>query len=119
VNLKIAGKKLVKQEYITQTHSFFEKYGTKAIIMARFVPIVRTFTPFVAGVGKMSYRNKFLPYDIVGGFLWISSMSLSGYFLGNLPFFQEHFEAVVLGIILLSVSPMVIAFLKAKLSSKK
>jgi membrane-associated protein len=106
----------VKQAYIDKTHLFFEKYGTKAIIMARFVPIVRTFTPFVAGVGQMSYRSKFLPYDVAGGVLWISSMSLSGYFLGNLPFFQEHFEAVVLGIILLSVMPMVVAFVKHKLN---
>jgi membrane-associated protein len=116
VALKFRGRNLVKQAYIDKTHSFFEKYGTKAIIMARFVPIVRTFTPFVAGVGQMSYRSKFLPYDVAGGVLWISSMSLSGYFLGNLPFFQEHFEAVVLGIILLSVMPMVVAFLKHKLN---
>jgi membrane-associated protein len=115
VALKFRGRNLVKQAYIDKTHSFFEKYGTKAIIMARFVPIVRTFTPFVAGVGQMSYRSKFLPYDVAGGVLWISSMSLCGYFLGNLPFFQEHFEAVVLGIILLSVMPMVIAFVKHKL----
>lgn len=114
VNLKIRGRKLVKQEYIDQTHRFFEKYGTKAIIMARFVPIVRTFTPFVAGVGQMSYKRKFLPYDIAGGLLWISSMSLSGYFLGNLPFFRDHFEAVVLGIIVLSVLPMVIGVLRAR-----
>ena len=114
VNLKIGNKRLVKQEYITKTHSFFDKYGTKAIIMARFVPIVRTFTPFVAGVGRMDYKKKFLPYDIAGGILWISSMSLAGYFLGNLPFFQKNFEMVVLGIIFLSVMPMVIAFFKKK-----
>lgn len=114
VNLKIGNKRLVKQEYITKTHSFFEKYGTKAIIMARFVPIVRTFTPFVAGVGRMDYKKKFLPYDIAGGILWISSMSLAGYFLGNLPFFQKNFEMVVLGIIFLSLMPMVIAFFKKK-----
>ncbi|MEX1189973.1 MAG: DedA family protein [Bacteroidia bacterium] len=117
--LKIGNRSLVKQEYIDQTHKFFEKYGTKAIIMARFVPIVRTFTPFVAGVGKMDYRKKFLPYDIAGGFLWITSMSLSGYFLGNLPFFQDHFEMVVLGIILLSVMPMVIAYLRHRFQPKK
>ncbi len=115
VNWKFRGKSLVKQAYIDQTHSFFEKYGTKAIIMARFVPIVRTFTPFVAGVGQMDYRKKFLPYDVAGGFLWITSMSLAGYFLGNLEFFQKHFEAVVLGIIVLSVMPMVVAILKTKL----
>ena len=114
VALELRGRRLVKQAYLDKTHAFFEKYGTKAIIMARFVPIVRTFTPFVAGVGQMNYKGKFLPYDIAGGFLWISSMSLSGYFLGNLPFFQKHFEAVVLGIILLSVMPMVIAFFRQK-----
>ncbi|MFN5318201.1 MAG: DedA family protein [Bacteroidia bacterium] len=114
VALELRGRRLVKQAYLDKTHAFFEKYGTKAIIMARFVPIVRTFTPFVAGVGQMNYKGKFLPYDIAGGFLWISSMSLSGYFLGNLPFFQKHFEAVVLGIILLSVMPMVIAFFRQR-----
>lgn len=112
VNLRFRGKPLVKQAYIDQTHKFFEKYGTKAIIMARFVPIVRTFTPFVAGVGEMNYRKKFLPFDLAGGGLWITSMTLAGYFLGNLEFFQKHFEAVVIGIILLSVMPMVVAYLR-------
>ncbi len=118
VNLKFRGKPLVKQAYIDQTHKFFEKYGTKAIIMARFVPIVRTFTPFVAGVGEMNYRKKFLPFDLAGGFLWITSMTLAGYFLGNLEFFQKHFEAVVIGIILLSVMPMVIAYLRHRFTPK-
>jgi membrane-associated protein len=118
VNLKFRGKPLVKQAYIDQTHKFFEKYGTKAIIMARFVPIVRTFTPFVAGVGEMNYRKKFLPFDLAGGFFWITSMTLAGYFLGNLEFFQKHFEAVVIGIILLSVMPMVIAYLRHRFSPK-
>ena len=118
VNLRFRGKPLVKQAYIDQTHKFFEKYGTKAIIMARFVPIVRTFTPFVAGVGEMNYRKKFLPFDLAGGFLWITSMTLAGYFLGNLEFFQKHFEAVVIGIILLSVMPMVIAYLRHRFSPK-
>jgi membrane-associated protein len=119
VNWKFRGQPLVKQEYIDQTHKFFEKYGTKAIIMARFVPIVRTFTPFVAGVGEMNYRKKFLPFDLAGGFLWITSMTLAGYFLGNLEFFQKHFEAVVLGIILLSVMPIIIGIVKNKLNSTK
>ena len=118
VDWKFRGRSLVKQAYIDKTHSFFEKYGTKAIIMARFVPIVRTFTPFVAGVGQMDYRKKFLPYDVAGGFLWISSMSLAGYFLGNLEFFQKHFEAVVLGIILLSVMPMVVAYLRHRFAKE-
>lgn len=119
VNLKIGKRRLVKQAYIDKTHSFFEKYGTKAIIMARFVPIVRTFTPFVAGVGKMKYRTKFLPFDIAGGILWISSMSLAGYFLGSNEWVKTHFEAVVVGIILLSILPMVFAFLKHKFGKKK
>ncbi len=119
VNLKFRGKPLVKQAYIDQTHKFFEKYGTKAIIMARFIPIVRTFTPFVAGVGEMNYQKKFLPFDLAGGFLWITSMTLAGYFLGNLEFFQKHFEAVVIGIILLSVMPMVIAYLRHRFNATK
>jgi membrane-associated protein len=116
--IKIGNRKLVKQEYIDKTHAFFDKYGTKAIIMARFVPIVRTFTPFVAGVGKMEYKTKFLPYDIAGGILWISSMSLAGYFLGQHPFVKEHFEAVVVGIIVVSILPMVFAYLKHKMGKK-
>lgn len=116
--IKLGKRNLVKQEYIDRTHVFFEKYGTKAIIMARFVPIVRTFTPFVAGVGKMDYRKKFLPYDIAGGILWISSMSLAGFFLGKNAFVKEHFEAVVVGIIVISILPMIIAFLRHKFSAK-
>lgn len=118
VNLKIGKRQLVKQAYIDKTHSFFEKYGTKAIIMARFVPIVRTFTPFVAGVGQMKYRTKFLPFDIAGGFLWIASMSLAGYFMGNITWIKEHFEMVVLIIIFVSVLPMVIGLLRAKFGKK-
>jgi membrane-associated protein len=116
--LRIGKKQLVKQAYIDKTHSFFEKYGTKAIIMARFVPIVRTFTPFVAGVGKMDYRKKFLPFDIAGGFLWISSMTLAGFWLGTNDWVKQHFEAVVIGIILISVLPMVVAFLRHKFGKK-
>lgn len=110
--LKLGKKQLVRQEYIDRTHQFFEKYGTKAIIMARFVPIIRTFTPFVAGVGKMDYRKKFLPFDVAGGLLWISSMSLAGYFLGQQPWIKAHFEAVVVGIIFISILPMIVAYLR-------
>lgn len=117
-NLKLGKRVLVKQEYIDKTQVFFEKYGTKAIIMARFVPIIRTFTPFVAGVGKMDYKKKFLPFDIAGGVLWITSMSLAGYFLGGIPFIKKHFEAVVIGIILLSILPMIIAYLRHRMSAK-
>lgn len=113
--IKIAGRRLVKQKYIDDTHLFFEKHGTKAIIMARFVPIVRTFTPFVAGLGRMSYKTKFLPYDIAGGLLWISSMSLCGYLFGQIEWVKGHFEAVVILIVLLSVVPLILGLLKQKL----
>ena len=103
---------------MTKTEEFFKKHGTKAIIMARFVPIVRTITPFVAGIGKMDYRKKFLPYDIFGGALWIVSMSLAGYFLGQIEFVKNHFEAVVILIIIISLAPMVFAYLKSKFGTK-
>jgi membrane-associated protein len=115
---QVRGRRLVKQKYIDDTHQFFEKHGTKAIIMARFVPIVRTFTPFVAGLGQMDYKRKFLPYDIAGGVLWITSMSVCGYFFGQIPWVKEHFEAVVILIILISVLPMVFAILKEKFARK-
>jgi membrane-associated protein len=118
VKLKIGKRQLVKQAYIDKTQAFFDKYGTKAIIMARFVPIVRTFTPFVAGVGKMDYKRKFLPYDVIGGVLWISSMSLAGYALGTNPWIQKHFEAVVIMIILISVLPMVIGYIRSRMAKK-
>jgi membrane-associated protein len=117
MRMKIGGRTIVRQEYLDRTHAFFEKYGTKAIIMARFVPIVRTFTPFVAGVGAMNYRKKFLPYDIAGGCLWIASMSLAGYALGQNPWVKKHFEAVVVAIIFLSVLPMLITWLRHKFAS--
>lgn len=116
--LRIGKWHLVKQKNIDKTHAFFEKYGTKAIIMARFVPIVRTFTPFIAGVGAMKYRTKFLPFDILGGFLWIASMSLAGYFMGNITWIKEHFEMVVLIIIFVSILPMIIGLLRAKFGKK-
>ena len=118
-NIKIGNKSLVKKEYLDKTHEFFEKFGTKAIIMARFVPIVRTFTPFVAGLGKMNYKEKFLPYDIAGGVLWISTMSISGYFFGQIEWVKKHFEAVVILIILISILPMIITYLKHKTTKSK
>lgn len=114
---KIRGRQLVKESYIDQTHAFFEKHGTKAIIMARFVPIVRTFTPFAAGIGKMSYR-RFVLFDIMGGFFWIFGLTLAGYFLGNVDWIKNNIEKVCLGIIFISVLPMIFAFLKSKLGNK-
>ncbi len=116
-NWKINGRQLVKKEYLEKTELFFDKNGTKAIIMARFVPLVRTFTPFAAGVGKMNYR-RFFTFDVIGGFLWIFSLTLAGYFLGNVSWIKENIEKVCLGIIFISVLPMLISFLKSKFAKK-
>lgn len=117
LQLKFKGKKLVKDEYLTKTHSFYEKYGTKTIIMARFVPIVRTFAPFVAGVAEMNYK-KFLSYDILGGVLWIFSLTFAGYFLGEIPWIRNNIEKVALGIIFISVLPIIIEIVKVKMAKK-
>ena len=108
----------MKQEYLDKTHEFFEKYGPKAIIMARFVPIVRTFSPFAAGIAEMSYR-KFLSFDILGGAIWICSLTLAGYFLGGIDWIKKNIELVALGIIFVSVLPVIIEFLKAKAAKGK
>lgn len=114
LNWQIKGHKLVKQEWLNKTEDFFQEYGTKAIILARFVPIVRTVTPFVAGVGKMKYST-FLPYDVFGGILWVSSVTIIGYFLGQIPFVEHNLEKFIIGIVVLSVLPMVWAFVKTQM----
>lgn len=114
LQIKIKGKKIVKQEYLDKTHSFYEKHGPKTIIMARFVPIVRTFAPFVAGVAEMNYR-KFLSFDVVGGIIWVGSLTLAGYFLGEIPWIRKNIELVALGIIALSLIPVAIGVLQNKL----
>lgn len=118
LQLKFRGKNLVKPEYLAKTHAFYEKYGTKTIIMARFVPIVRTFAPFTAGVAEMNYR-KFLTFDVLGGVLWIGSLTFAGYFLGEIPWIRKNIELVALGIIFISVLPIVFEIAKAKMSAKK
>ena len=117
LHIKFRGKNLIKQEYIDKTHSFFEKYGVKTIILARFVPIVRTFSPFVAGIAEMKYR-KFLSFDLLGGAIWILSLTFAGYFLGNIEWIRKHIELVALGIVCLSTLPVVLEILKIKLSKK-
>ncbi len=104
---KFRGKPMVKQEWIDEVHRYFEKYGTKTIIIARFMPIVRTVTPFVSGLGKMTYKL-FLPFDILGGILWVTSVTMTGYFLGNNAFVEKHLEKFILGIVFLSILPMII-----------
>jgi membrane-associated protein len=114
---KLGKRQIVQQKYIDQTQAFFEKHGSKTIIIARFVPIVRTFAPFVAGIGNMSYRN-FFRYNVIGGIAWVTGLTLLGYFFGNLEFVRKNFEIVIFGIIGISLLPMVIEILRAKFSSK-
>ncbi|MFZ1687392.1 MAG: VTT domain-containing protein [Flavobacteriales bacterium] len=114
VKWKTFGRDLVQQKHLDKTHSYFEKYGVKTIIIARFVPIVRTITPFVAGIGAMSYRRKFLPFDIAGGALWIGTMLTAGYLIGNSEIVQHNFKLVVIAIVFISVLPMIFEFLRAR-----
>ena len=109
--------KWIKKEYLEKTHAFFEKHGGKAIFLARFVPIVRTFAPFVAGIGKMSY-GYFATYNVVGGVTWVFLFTLLGYFFGNIPFVKKNFELVIIVIILVSVVPMFVEWWKHR-SEKK
>lgn len=112
-----SGKQLVKQEYIDKTHEFYDKHGPKTIILARFVPIVRTFAPFVAGIGEMNY-GKFISYNIIGGAIWVTGLSLLGFFFGNIPIVKENFEMVILGIIFVSVLPIIIEFIRHRRKKK-
>jgi membrane-associated protein len=98
---------LLRKKHLERAHAFFEKYGGRAIILARFVPIVRTFVPFVAGVGQMTY-SRFIAYNIIGGLVWITLFTYSGFWFGNQPFVQKNFKLVILAIIFLSVLPIVI-----------
>lgn len=116
-DFKIKGKALVKREYLDKTHTFFEKHGTKAIILARFVPFVRTFAPFAAGIGKMDYK-KYIVFDVLGGALWVFSLTIAGYLLGEVEWIRKHIDLVCIGIILLSVLPIIFNFIKSKLSKQ-
>jgi membrane-associated protein len=105
--------KWIKREYLDRTHAFFQKHGGKTIFLARFVPIVRTFAPFVAGMGKMSY-GYFFSYNVFGGIVWVLLFTLLGYFFGNIPFVKANFEVVIIAIILISVVPAVWEAWKAR-----
>lgn len=118
INFKLFGKQPVKMEHIDRTHQFYEKYGSKTIVIARFVPIVRTLAPFVAGIGRMNYAT-FLTYNVIGGFVWVFGITACGYFLGNIVLIKDNFSKVVLLIILISVLPIVFSVLKEKIGNKK
>lgn len=109
--------RLFKREYVTRTHAFYERYGGKTIVLARFVPIVRTFAAFIAGVGRMPYL-KFLPYSLCGGIGWIFTMTMLGYVLGNFAFIRRYFDKVILVIIFLSLLPTLIEVFKARFGSR-
>ena len=105
--------RFIKKEHLKKTHDFYEKHGGKTIIIARFIPIIRTFAPFVAGVGTMTY-SKFIIYNIVGGVLWVLIFVLGGYFFGNIPFVKNNFSITIAVIILISILPGIIEFIRAK-----
>ena len=110
--------KLLNKKHLLHAQDFYEKHGSKTVILARFVPIVRTFAPFVAGIGKMNYA-RFLIFSVIGALLWVSICLTGGYFLGSRPFFKKHFELVVLAIVAISVLPVIIHMLKARAASKR
>lgn len=122
---KKTGPKLFKREksllfdkdHLLKAKEFYEKYGGRAIIYARFVPFARTFAPIVAGVGQMNYR-KFVFFNIFGGIFWVFSMCLLGYFFGNIPFIKKNFEYVIIGVILLSLTPIIAGYFKHRKESK-
>jgi len=110
--------RFLKKEYLDRTHAFYEKHGGKTIILARFIPIIRTFAPFVAGIGAMTYSH-FITYNVVGGLLWVALFIFGGYFFGNLPVVQENFSLVIIAIIIISVLPGVVEYLRERNRIKK
>lgn len=110
---KKENSRLFKKEYLEKTREFYKKYGGKTIIIARFIPIIRTFAPFVAGIGKMHYTTFFF-YNIFGAFIWVTFLTFSGFYLGGLPLVKANFEYAIFGIIALSIMPMLIEYIKFK-----
>jgi membrane-associated protein len=116
---KVFSKKksrFLNKEYLLRTHRFYEKYGGKTIVLARFIPIIRTFAPFVAGIGTMAY-SRFIVYNIAGGIAWVVFFVLGGYFFGNIPFVKTNFSLVIFAIIFISILPGVIEFIRSRIKS--
>jgi membrane-associated protein len=110
--------KIFKQSYLKQTQAFYEKYGAFSIVMGRFVPIVRTFVPFLAGVARMSY-SKFFMYNVIGAVLWITSLTYAGYIFGNLPWVKTNLSLIVIGIVIVSVLPIAIKYLQERRATQR
>jgi membrane-associated protein len=110
--------RVFKQEHVVHTQAFYARHGGKTLIYAKFVPIIRTFAPFMAGVGRMPYL-RFLSFNVFGGLGWVLSMTLAGYFLGGVPFIRKHFEMVVIGIVMVSVLPVVVHYLQSRRALQK
>ncbi len=110
--------RFLKKEYLDRTHAFYEKHGGKTIIIARFIPIIRTFAPFVAGVGAMTYP-KFISYNVIGGLAWVALFTFGGYFFGNLPVVKNNFSFVLLAIIFISLLPAVIEVINTRMQARK
>ena len=117
VTAKIFGRRIIQDSAIQKTEDFFTKYGSKTIVIARFVPIVRTLAPFVAGISKMHYGT-FIKYNFIGGIIWVIGITLAGYFLGTIPVIKNNFEIVVMAIIVFSLIPIIVEFVKEKSKRK-
>jgi membrane-associated protein len=109
--------RLFKQEYVRRTQSFFERYGGKTILMARFIPVVRSFAPFMAGVGQMPYRT-FIFFNVIGSFIWVVALTMLGFWLGNVPWIKENFEKAILIVVFLSFVPAIIEYVNHRRRSK-
>ena len=110
--------RFLNKKHLERTHQFYEKHGGKTIILARFIPIIRTFAPFVAGIGKMTYW-RFISYNVIGGVVWVAIFTFVGYFFGNIPFVKDNFTLVILAIIFISLVPILIEFVNHRLRSSQ
>jgi membrane-associated protein len=118
VNFKLFGKTLIKDHHLAHTQGYYDRYGASTIVIARFVPIVRTLAPFVGGIARMDYKT-FLKFNVIGALVWVISLSLAGYFLGSIPVIRDNFEKVILAIVAISVLPIVWQVINGAMGNKK